>query len=56
MANIQLQMKFDKETTNTFKFVAEQVAGQPPTIDRLYIQKWCFDKRPERITITVEPK
>lgn len=30
-----------KETKNTVKFEEEQVAGKPPVIGTLYVQKWA---------------
>jgi hypothetical protein len=45
---------FEKETKNTYKFQEVAQAGNPPRIGSLYLQKWNFKTRPEKVKVTVE--
>jgi hypothetical protein len=48
-----VEFKKAKETKNTVKYDEVQVAGKPPVIGTLYVQKWFAD---DKTTLTVEIK
>ena len=49
---IERPFTFEKETKNTLRYT-EVAEGQPPVVGTLYIQKWAFKGRPQRIEVTI---
>ena len=52
--NIKVEMKFEKETKNTYRYEEVLEKNKPPMLKYLYIQKYAFeDKPPSEITVVV---
>jgi len=49
---VQIKMKREKETKNTYRYSEDETRGEPPVLNTLYIQKWVDP--PEEITVTIE--
>ena len=48
-----LTFELERQTKNTYRF-QEAAKGEPPLIGTLYIQKWAFEKAPNRITVIIK--
>lgn len=52
-----IELRKEKETKNTIRYVEVPAKGRPEVLRTVYIQKWVvgnYDEAPEKITITVE--
>ena len=50
-----LTFTIEKETKNTIRYQEQTVAGKPPVIGTLYLQKWAVgEDPPQKITVTIE--
>ena len=52
-SGIEVEMEFDRETKNTYRF-SEIAKGKPPMIGNLYIQKWALPNRASKIKVSIE--
>jgi len=50
---VQVEMEFEKETKNSYRYKEVKVEGQAPRIGQFYIQQHALPGKPERITVTV---
>lgn len=50
---IERMFEIEKETKNAVRY-KEVVAGQPPAIGTLYIQKWAVKGPPKKLKVTIE--
>lgn len=51
---MEIKLKLEKTTKNTYRYQEQPEDGQPPVINTLYIQKWFLgNPAPEEITITI---
>jgi len=55
MPKQELTFTVEKETKNTVKFSEDAVAGKPPIVGTLYVQKWfAGSSRKAKVTVEME--
>jgi len=50
---IELNMEYERETKNTYRFAAQQ-GDMPPAVRTLYVEKWAIPSGIKKILLTIE--
>lgn len=52
---MEIKLKLDKTTKNTYRYEEEPEEGQPPVLNTVYVQKWFLgNPAPAEIRISIE--
>ena len=53
---MDIKLKLEKATKNTYRYQEEPEEGQPPVLNTLYVQKWFLgNPAPAEIRVSIEP-